>query len=324
MKPFAYRAPATLDDAVALIGDSKRPLAGGTDLLTLMKADLAAPEALVAVRRLLPRGVDAQNGTVTLGAGTLLADIEAHPDLNARFTALAQAAALAASPQLRNMATLGGNLLQRPRCWYFREAAMKCWLKGGDTCLARDGQNQRHAVFGTSPCVAVHPSDLATALCAFDAGLSIRGPSGERTVSLEEFFALPAEDRRTENTLGSHELILSISVPAHPPETRSIYLKAMDRAAFSFALVAVAAVVRLSPERRIGHARIVLGGVAPIPWRARAAEAVLLGQEATRERIRDAAAAAVAGAVPLRLNAWKITLARALVERSLNALVGAE
>ncbi|MGE5525649.1 MAG: FAD binding domain-containing protein, partial [Rhodospirillaceae bacterium] len=296
MRPFAYSAPATLDDAIASISDSKRPLAGGTDLLTLMNADLAAPDQLVAVRRLLPCGVDAHDGTVTLGAGTLLSDIEAHPDLNARFTAVAQAAALAASPQLRNTATLGGNLLQRPRCWYFREAALKCWLKGGDTCLARDGQNQRHAVFGASPCVAVHPSDLATALVAFDASLTIRGPSGERTVSLDEFFALPAEDRRTENTLGSRELILGVNVPTHPPETRSLYLKAMDRAAFSFALVAVAAVVRLSPEGRIGHARIVLGGVAPIPWRAGAAEAVLLGHEVTGARLRNAAQAAVTGA----------------------------
>lgn len=321
MRPFGYSAPATLDAALALVGDSARPIAGGTDLLTMMKADLVAPERLVAVRRLLPCGVHADDEGLTLGAATPLADIETDPRVSGRYTALAQAAALAASPQLRNMATLGGNLLQRPRCWYFREAAMTCWLKGGETCFARDGENQRHALFGTSPCVAVHPSDLATALAAFDAHITVRGPGGERNIAFDQFFALPVEARRSENTLSARELLLTVGLRAHPEETHSVYLKAMDRAAFSFALAGVAAVVRLSPEQRIGHVRIVLGGVAPIPWRARAAEALLLGREATGAAIRDAADIAVADAIPLNLNRWKIPLARALVERALNALL---
>lgn len=322
MRPFTYRAPATLHEALALLGGSVRPLAGGTDLVTLMKADLVAPEQLVGIRALLPRGITRDAGGVTLGAGTTLGEIEGDALLASRYTALAQAAAVAATPQLRNMATLGGNLLQRPRCWYFRNPRVQCWLKGGNECQARDGENRQHALFGGSPCVAVHPSDLAPALAAFDANVRVRGAQGERPVPLEAFFALPQDERRSETTLREDELVLAVHMPSHPEETRSVYLKAMDRRAFSFALVGVAAVLRLSPERHVGHARVVLGGVAPIPWRAHAAERVLLGAEMTDPLVEKAAAAAVEGAVSLRQNGWKIPLAKALVKRALQQLAG--
>jgi xanthine dehydrogenase YagS FAD-binding subunit len=285
-----------------------------------MKADVFAPAQLVGIRTLLPRGIAEEAGGVTLGAGTTLSEIESDALLYAKFTAIAQAAAVAATPQLRNMATLGGNLLQRPRCWYFRNPRVHCWLKGGDKCQAREGENRQHALFGAAPCVAVHPSDLAPALVAFDANVRVRGAHGERAVPLEEFFVLPQDDRRQETTLRDDELVLAVHMPSHPEETRSAYLKAMDRQAFSFALVSAAVVLRLSPEREVGHTRVVLGGVAPIPWRAHSAQLVLLGARMTGQLIDEAALAAVEGAAPLRLNGWKVPLAKALVKRALESL----
>ena len=322
MRAFAYSRPGTLDEALGLLNPEVRPLAGGTDLLTLMKADLAAPAHLVAVRRLLPAGITPDSNGLTLGAGTTLEAIERDALIAQRFAALAQAAAAAASAQLRNMATIGGNLLQRPRCWYFRNPRVDCWLKGGRECPAREGENRLHALFGDTPCVAVHPSDLANALLAFDAAVRVRGPAGERTIALGEFFALPEPARRRETRLREDELVLSVGLPSSADETRSVYLKAMDRQAFSFALVSVAAVVRRAPQRGvIEHARIVLGGVAPIPWRAQAAERVLMGMQPTLEISQRAADAAMTGATPLRHNAWKIPLAKALVQRALKTLL---
>ena len=322
MRPFAYSTPRSLDEALTMIGEAARPIVGGTDLVTLMKADIVAPTRLVAMRTVLPRGIAQQGGDVTLGAATTLRDIEENPLLQREFRALSQSAALAASQQIRNVATLGGNVLQRPRCWYFRDARVHCWLKGGDVCQARDGDNRQHAIFiDGSPCVAVHPSDPAVALTAFDAHLRIKGPRGERIATIGEFFALPSGDRRRETTLRDDELVIAVHMPTHPHETRSIYLKTMDRGAFSFALVAVAAVLRLSDENRVGHARIVLGGVAPIPWRAHDAETILLSHEVDDDVIRRAADAAIAHATPLQHNAWKPRVARALIERALRMLV---
>lgn len=321
MKSFSYSAPASLPQALPLLGPAARPLAGGTDLLTLMKADLAAPERLVAVRKLLSHEILQKENGLTLGAGITLSDIETHPDIARRFTALAQAAAAAASPQIRNMATLGGNLLQRPRCWYFRNPRTPCWLKGGDGCPARDGENRLHALFGDGPCVAVHPSDLAPALVAFDAELRVRATQGEGTMTLEQLFALPEEGRRSETRLAPDELILSVRMPPPPEETRSTYLKAMDRQAFAFALAGVAAVLRLDERRVVDHVRVVLSGVAPIPWRSQAAERVLLGAEPTGRVLQEAADAAVADAAPLKHNAFKIPLLRTLVRRALRSLI---
>jgi xanthine dehydrogenase YagS FAD-binding subunit len=323
MKAFFHHSPATIAEALALLEPDALPLAGGTDLVTLMKPGLVDPAHLVSVGRLLPHGIEEETEGVTLGAGTTLAEIEESPLLQTRYAALSQAAALAATPQIRNMATLGGNLLQRPRCWYFRNPHIPCWLKGGRDCPAREGENRQHALFGASPCVAVHPSDPAPALLAFDAHARVAAPQGERSVPLEELFALPEEERRTETRLGANELILAVHMPSHPEETRSVYLKAMDRNVFAFALVGVAAVLRLSPGGKVGHARLVLSGVAPVPWRARAAEEVLLGCEVNDALFEKAAEAAVQSAAPLQHNAWKIPLAKALVKRALGALAQA-
>jgi xanthine dehydrogenase YagS FAD-binding subunit len=334
MKRFQYATLSGVDEVISLLqgagnGEAQalrplsgvQPLAGGTDLLTLMKAGIASPSVLVNIKSVgdLERGIKVTDQGITLGALTTLTEIETSAEIRERYPALAEAAAVAATPQLRNMATIGGNLMQRPRCWYFRNSLFHCWLQGGEECHARDGQNQLHALFGDSPCVAVHPSDLAPALVALDARVTLRGHQGERIIPISEFFALPEERRRTETTIHGDELVLSIHLPTPVPGTRSTYLKAMDRKIWAFALVGVAAMVRTN-GRRIEEARIVLGGVAPIPWRATAAEQALKGAEASDEAFARAASAALADARPLEHNAYKIPLAQSLIRRALQAL----
>jgi xanthine dehydrogenase YagS FAD-binding subunit len=334
MRPFEYMRPTTVDEAIALIGQKGhdrdkglrslagvQPLAGGTDLLTLMKADIAAPSRLLNIKSLtgLPSGIEDTSQGLSIGALTTLTEIETHPLIQQRYPLLAQAATVAATPQLRNMATLGGNLLQRPRCWYFRNRRLDCWLKGGEECPAYGGENQFHALFGGGPCHAVHPSDLAPALLALDAQVRLQGAGGARSLPLAEFFSLPTEDRRHETRIERDELLLSVSLPSLPEGSRSIYVKAMDRKVWAFALVAVAAAVRLD-GRRIADARLVLGGVAPIPWRVSAAEQQLLGAEVSAELFARAAEIALSGAEPLRHNAYKVTLAKALIQRALTAV----
>ena len=319
MRPFAYSNPATLDAALGAIGPAARPLAGGTDLLTLVKADLFAPERLVNVKALLPRGIAAKPDGLEIGALTTLAEIEQHPVVREGYAALALAASLAASPQIRNLATVGGNLLQRPRCWYFRNSRIDCWLKGGDECPARDGENRSHAIVRGGPCFAVHPSDIVPALMAFDAAVRVVGPGGERWMELEDFMQPPTDERRTETVLAQDELVTAVRLPPHPEPTRSRYVKAMDRKTWAFALAGVACALRLS-GRKVAHARIVLSGVAPVPIRAEAAERELLGREANRDRFTAAAEAALQDARPLRHNGYKVPLTQALVRQALTTL----
>ncbi len=328
MRPFDFARPGSIAEAVALLdrhnadqANGTWPLAGGTDLLTLMKADLYAPQRLVDIKRLaeLDNRIDEEPTGLTIGALTTLAQLEEDPRVRALCPALAEAAALAATPQLRHMATIGGNLLQRPRCWYFRNPRISCWLKGGDDCPARSGENQRHALFDISPCVAVHPSDPATALVALDASLRLRGAAGERELPVAEFFAPPTDDRRNETVIRGDELIVSLRIPTAASGTRSTYLKAMDRKVWAFALVGVAVVMQRH-RGRIEGARIVLGGVAPVPWRAEAAERILAGAEVSDEVITRAAEAALEGAQPLAHNGYKVPLAKALVRRALTTL----
>ena len=328
MRPFDYASAQTVDDAIALLATegadgAVRPLAGGTDLLPLIKADVWTPARLIDVKRVPELTDEVRDGAdgLTLGALTTLAQLETHATVRERYAVLAEAAGLAATPQLRNMATVGGNLLQRPRCWYFRSHLFQCWLKGGDECQAREGENQQHAIFDLSPCVAVHPSDLPTALLVLDAEVRLRGASGERTVPLADFFAPPTEDRRTETTLGQDELILSVQVPSPAPGTRSTYLKAMDRKVWAFALVGVAAVARVEGGT-IREARLGLSGVANVPWRARDAEGLLAGARPSAELFERAADAALADAESLRDNGYKLPLARALIRRALASLAG--
>jgi xanthine dehydrogenase YagS FAD-binding subunit len=325
MRRFDYTSAVTLDETIQFLSQdgngSVRPLAGGTDLLTLMKADITVPAQLVDIKRVgeIPQGISENAQGLTLGALTTLAEIEMSELIQERYPLLAQAAGLAATPQLRNMATIGGNLLQRPRCWYFRNAHFHCWLKGGDECHAREGENQLHALMDVSPCVAVHPSDLASTLVALDAHILLRGPAGERTLKIDEFFTLPEENHRQETAIADDELILSIRVPALPQGTRSTYLKAMDRKVWAFALVGVAAILHLQGDT-IAGARLVLSGVAPVPWRVPAAEQLLVGQRANEATFARAAEAALADAHPLEHNDYKVPLAKSLIQRALSDL----
>ena len=321
MKPFEYSRPASMPEVFALLDQKAggtRILAGGTDLLTLMKAGIDTPGHLLDIKRLdgLSHEIEETPQGIGLGALASLAAIETHASIQQRYTLLAEAAALAATPQLRNMATLGGNLLQRPRCWYFRNPHFHCWLKGGDGCPAAEGQNQLHALFGGGPCYAVHPSDLAPALLALDAGVRLGGSTGERQVSVAELFALPEDELRHEVKIAEDEILLSVHLPPLPEGTRSTYLKAMDRKTWSFALVGVAAVLRMEGPR-VAAARLALSGVAPIPWRATAAEQVLVAGDLSEERITQAAEQALIGAIPLAHNAYKIPLAKHLIRRAI-------
>jgi xanthine dehydrogenase YagS FAD-binding subunit len=327
MKPFEYSRPESMPQALALLDQKAggtRILAGGTDLLTLMKAGIDTPGRLLDIKQLegLSREIEETPQGVVLGALVPLAAIETHASIQQRYTLLAEAAALAATPQLRNMATLGGNLLQRPRCWYFRHPHFHCWLKGGDECPAVEGQNQLHALFGGGPCYAVHPSDLAPALLALDAGVRLGGSTGEVEVSVADLFALPEDGLRREVKIAEDELLLSIRLPSLPEGARSTYLKAMDRKTWSFALVGVAAVLRMEGSR-VAEARLALSGVAPIPWRATAAEQVLVGGDISEEQVTHAAEQALVGATPLTHNAYKIPLAKRLIRRAIVKLAEA-
>jgi xanthine dehydrogenase YagS FAD-binding subunit len=327
MKPFAYTRATSVQEAVTLLGrngdGAARLLAGGTDLLTLIKAGVASPAHLVDIKRVadLDDRIEQTPDGLEIGALATLADLEASAVLREQWTALAEAAAVAATPQLRNMATIGGNLLQRPRCWYYRSPHLDCWLKGGTECPARDGESQQHAILGGGPCWAVHPSDLAGSLLALDTEARLQGPEGKRTLPIGELFAAPEEQRRTETVVRPDEILLSLRMPRPPAGTRSTYLKAMDRKSWSFALVGVASCLRLA-GRRIEHARLVLTGVAPVPWRSEAAEQQLIGEEAGPDLFARAAEAALASARPLRHNAYKLPLARALIRRALEAVSG--
>lgn len=323
MRPFEYARAGNVAEAIQTIGDGARPLAGGTDLLTLMKGDLVHPDQLIDIKRAadLPRGIEETADGVTIGALTTLTEIERHPLIRERSTALAEAISLAATPQLRNRATIGGNLLQRPRCWYFRSPHVQCWLNGGERCFARDGENQFHALFDLSPCVAVHPSDPAPALIALDASVTLRGRNGERTMPLDDLYAPPEDERRRETVIADDEIITSVQLPRAGQSVRSTYLKAMDRAVWAFALVGVGAVVRMEGER-IADVRLVLSGVAPVPCRAHDAEQLLAGQAPSARLFEEAASAALADVTPLAHNGYKVPIEHALIRRALAACTG--
>ena len=320
MNKFSYFDATSTGEAIPLLGPEAQPLAGGTDLLPLMKEGIATPPALVNLKRIEElRFLYEEAGGLRIGALATLDDLDRSPLVRSRFPALADAAGQAASPQLRNMATLGGNLLQQVRCWYYR-GDFHCWMKGGSECQARDGENQYHAIWDRSPCVAVYPSDPPVALIALQAQLRIAGPGGERTVAVADFLQPPTEERRLLHTLAPEELIVEILVPA--PTGRNVYLKAMDRAAWAYALASVAGAARVDGNR-LSDVRIVLGGVANVPIRVMEAEAIVEGQAIDENLLRRAGQAAVADATPLAHNGYKVPLVRNLVMQALRDLVAA-
>ncbi|MBL8858452.1 MAG: xanthine dehydrogenase family protein subunit M [Planctomycetes bacterium] len=329
MKAFILSNPKSVKDALQLLAvarDSKQakaiqPLAGGQDLLTEMKEHLAEPDRLVNLKGIAEldylRNLD---GKVQIGALATLARMEKNNLLNEHARVLFEAAHSIASPQIRSVGTIGGNLNQRPRCLYYRLEEANCLKKGGKECFAYSGMNRYNAILGGGPSYIVHPSDLAPALIALDATVFIAGRTGPREMPLESYYKLPSVgDVRTETVREPDELLLSVSFQLPAPGTRSTYLKFKERESYDFALASVALVLGFDGDV-IRHARLVLGGVAPVPWRVRAAEAALVGQKADTQTAEKAAELALAGAVPLSGNAFKIPLTKSLIVRAIRSL----
>ncbi|MDP2931546.1 MAG: xanthine dehydrogenase family protein subunit M [Chloroflexota bacterium] len=313
-----YFNAATIDEALALLDrhEGARVIAGGVDVVRLLRNRLIAPTALVNIQA-IPGLATITEDAVGLKIGTLatLSDIADSPVIKGKYPLLAEAARSAASPAVRNMATIGGNLCQQVNCWYFRMPAITgktffCHRKGGPTCFAVDGDNRYHAIFASGKCHAVCQSDLAPALVALDAKIKIASTDGQRVISVEELYTPIG------NTLKANELITGIEIPLPAPETKQSFLKFRIRKAIDPAIVSVAAAVTVH-DGLITDARIALGGVAPTPYRSLAAEDALKGSMLTAESAQAAAAATVRQAAPLSMNDYKLAIARALVKRAI-------
>ena len=320
MNPFQYSKPADVHEAVHMSSAASRYIAGGTNLLDLMKENISRPEHLIDITGLPLQGVEeTASGGVMIGALVSNADLAWHPVIEARYPLLSQAILAGASPQLRNMASTGGNLLQRTRCYYFYDASVPCNKREpGSGCPARTGLNRIHAILGASEhCVATHPSDMCVALAALEAQVHVEGRAGARVIEFADFHRLPGDTPQRDNLLADDELITAIELPASQLARHSHYLKIRDRASYAFALVSVAAALELDGDQII-DARVALGGVAHKPWRDRAVEASLIGQTVSRETFSNAADALLQDAVPLEHNGFKIKLARRGIIRALS------
>ncbi|WP_329060080.1 FAD binding domain-containing protein [Amycolatopsis sp. NBC_01480] len=323
MNPFTYTRAAHADDAIRLAGEGNaRYLGGGTNLVDLMRETIERPAALVDVTGLSGTIEETADGGLLIGAAARNTAVAEHRVVRTRFPALSRAIVAGASAQIRNMATVGGNILQRTRCSYFYdESGSRCNKRQpGQGCDAIGGFNRMHAILGASPdCAATHPSDLCVALAAFDAKVHLRSADGERTLPLTELHRLPGNQPEKDTVLRPGELITAVEVPALT--AASTYRKVRDRSSYAFALVSVAAALRVEGGV-VSDVRIALGGVAPKPWRAWTAEAALRGGPATARQFHTAAEAELADAVPLRDNAFKIELARRTITAVLTGLLG--
>ena len=325
MTPFTYtradHAAQAVDIAQALAG--AKYLGGGTNLVDLMRETIEAPAALVDVTALDDTITETHDGGVRIGAAAKNTALAAHPLIRRRYPLLSRAIVAGASAQIRNMATVGGNLLQRTRCAYFYDDASRCNKRApGAGCDAIEGFNRIHAILGASlDCVATHPSDMCVPLVALDATVHVHGPTGARTIAFADFHLLPGETPEIETALAPGELITAIKLPAAPIAAHSTYRKVRDRASYAFALVSVAAALEVE-DGTVRDVRLALGGVAHKPWRASKAEAALRGGPATAEAFDAAAAAELAEAEGLRDNAFKIPLARRTIAAVLTQLAG--
>lgn len=326
MNTFEWTNPATVQEAVKLltasggdIDEAPRPIAGGQDLLTTMKDYTSRPARLVnlkQIRGLNSLKLDARG--LTIGALVTLTELEENAGVRKSFPGLSEAAHSIATPQIRNLGTVGGNLCQRPRCWYFRLEEVNCLKKGGSECYAASGENKYNAIIAGGPSYIVHPSDLAPMLVALGASVTVAGATGKRVIPLDKFFTLPSEGNiRRENVLKNEEIITEIFVPASPLAAHSTYLKFKERESLDFALASAAVAVRMAPNQTVREARIVLGGVAPIPWRVPNAEKFLAGKTLKPGVLAETAKIALADAKPLEKNAYKVPLAQTLVRRAL-------
>jgi xanthine dehydrogenase YagS FAD-binding subunit len=332
MKTFSSANPKTVADAVKLLGKGNGAVVGGgSDLLGMVKERLISPDVLVNLRSI--PGLDQvkeQANEVVIGGLITLSALAEHPLIRSRYAVLAEAAGVVGTPQIRNAGTLAGNVCQRPWCWYFRNG-FPCYKNGGKTCFSVVGENEFHAIFGGGPSYIVHPSDTAPALVALDAKFKIAGPSGERVIAASDFFAPPSKDPARENVLAHDEVLIEVRLPAYGSWTfntpysttksalRSAYHKELDRESWTHAVASVAVVLEMEGST-CKKARVVLGGVAPIPWRVPKVEAMLEGKRITPELAAQAGQAAVEGAKPLAKNGYKVKLTAAIVKRTLSAL----
>jgi xanthine dehydrogenase YagS FAD-binding subunit len=328
VRPLSYSRAATVEEAVALAAGTPGSafLAGGTTEVALIRAGIAHDDHLVDINDLPLTAVEhLAAGGLHIGALARMSDVARDPGVVERFPAIAQALLLGASQQLRNMASMGGNLLQRTRCGYLRDGISPCNKREpGSGCAALDGFNRGHAILGTSEhCIATHPSDVAVALAAFDAVVHTVSREGERSVAFEDFFLLPGDTPELEHPLGRDELIVAIEVPGATIGRRSIYLKFRDRQSYEFALVSVCAALTVK-DGVIADVRVALGGVGTKPWRARSAEAELRGAPASDESFARAAAAELAVAAPRAGNAFKVALAERAIVRGLRHSMNGE
>jgi xanthine dehydrogenase YagS FAD-binding subunit len=321
----AAAASATAADAMTAApdvmarGEDSVVMAGGIDLLDLLKENLLTPGMVVSLKEIpgLDAIVEEKDGGLRIGPMVTLAGLAGHPVLRQRYPALADAARSSASPQIRNAATLGGNLLQRPRCWYFRAADYRCLRKGGNHCFAISGENQYHAIFDNMPCAIVHPSTSATVLVALGARIELTNAQGAvRNVLLEDFFVLPDKDVWRENDLKPQEILTAILLPPLPAGLRMTHLKQGEKDSFDWPLADVAVVLDIDQQGSCNRAAIVLGAAAPAPHRARTAEAVLAGKHIDESLAQEAAHAALDGATPLAKNTYKLPLFAGLVRRA--------
>ena len=325
MKTFANANARDMQHAVALAEEAHRDgretsfAGGGSDLLAQVKDGVVAPDLLVNLKAVpaLDQVVSSAGGVAVGGLITLDA-LGRHPEIRSRFTVLAEAAGTVATPQVRNLGTLAGNVCQRPWCWYYRNG-FQCYKAGGSQCFSRAGGNQLHAILGGGPSYIVHPSDTAPALVALDATFRIVGPEGERTLPAVDFFVLPRQNPARENVLGNEEVLAGVELPAPPAGLRSTYVKIMDREVWTHAVVSAAVALDMNQDE-CRAARIVLGGVAPVPWRVPEAEQLLVGQRITLVLARQVGEAALAQAQPLSKNAYKVPLTTEVVERAVLAL----
>jgi xanthine dehydrogenase YagS FAD-binding subunit len=319
MDAFAYTRADRSERAVRLAANpGARYIAGGTDLLNLMKDGVQRHDHLIDINALPLAGVRERNGRIELGAMSRMSDVALHPAVRRRLPVLSQALLASASPQVRNMASLGGNLLQRTRCWYFRDSTMPCNKREpGSGCPALAGQNRWHAIVGGSgQCIAVHPSDLAVALTALDATVRTLGADGPRDIPMADFYLSPGDTPHLETALRQGELITGIDVPVTDLAAGSRYLKVRDRATFEFAVVSVAALIRLRGDE-VREARLAFGGIAPRPWRSADVEQALVGRPLNAATIKAAGEALVVDAQPREHNAFKVPL----VQRALSDIL---
>ncbi|GAC1468398.1 MAG: xanthine dehydrogenase family protein subunit M [Isosphaeraceae bacterium] len=324
MKAFEYAGPTSVEDAVKLLGasESSEALSGGTDLLSRMKDLVTSPERVVYlkdVKSLAGISGDSRSEGLTIGAGTLLSTLLAHKEVKEAYPALWQAADEVGTPQIKNMATVGGNLLQRPRCWYYRAGNGLLAQKDGKS-LVREGDNRHHSIFLTDGnALFVSPSSLAVALIALGAKATVLGARGERTVAVEELYQVPKKEGDRELTVAPGELLTKVVIPAAKGKNASY--EARQKQAHDWPLV-LASVCLTFDGDRVSKARVVIHGVAPIPWRSESAEKAITGQSVTVESAGAAGKAAVEGAKPLSMNGYKVTLTKTVVKRALLAAVG--